>query len=271
MKKNNYLIFTTLLILSIFHTSCIPQRKTLKKPIKEQGADYLFEQLKKNELKYNSFTAKITVTVVENKNANTFYGTLRLKRDSALWLTITPAVGIEMMRVLITPDSLKIINRIKQTYLSDKFDYINILLDTDLDFDVLQSFIIGNDLSYYENDKFKAAIENKRYTLTTIGRRKIRKFVKEQENLKVMLQKIFINPETFKIEKIAINEINDNRKIEAKYSQFSEVNDQQFANHVEYEMIADKKLNMIIDYAKIIINKSFEMPFNIPDNYSKME
>jgi len=271
MKKTNYFVLTFLLILSILNTSCIQQRRILRKPIKEQGADYLFEQLKKNELKYNLFTSKITVTVIENKNSNTFYGNIRLKRDTALWLSITPAVGIEMLRVLITPDSLKLINRIKQTYISEKFDYINTLLNTDMDFDVLQSFIIGNDLSYYENDKFKAAIENKKYTLTTVGRRKIKKFIKENENLKMMLQKISINPETFKIEKIAINEINDKRKIDAKYSQFSDVNNQKFAFHVEYEMIADKKFNMLIDYAKIQIDKPFEMPFNIPEKYTKME
>ena len=118
---------------------------------------------------------------------------------------------------------------------------------------------------------FKAAIENKKYTLTTVGRRKIKKFIKDNENLKVMLQKIFINPETFKIEKIAINEINDKRKIDAKYSQFSDVNNQKFAYHVEYEMIADKKFNMLIDYTKIQIDKPFEMPFNIPEKYTKME
>ena len=126
----------------------------LENLLKNKGADYLFEQLKKNELKYNLFSSKITVTVIENKSSNTFYGNIRLKRDTALWLSITPAVGIEMLRVLITPDSLKLINRLKQTYLSEKFDYINILLNTDMDFDVLQSFIVGNDLSYYENDKF---------------------------------------------------------------------------------------------------------------------
>jgi len=271
MKNYASLIKFIILLFLLFNISCVYQRKILKKPIKEQGPDYLFEQLKKNELKYNLFSAKISVTFIENKNSNTFYGNVRLKRDSTLWLSISPAVGVEALRVLITPDSLKIINRLKQSYLTEKFDYINILLDTDIDFDVLQAFIVGNDLSYYENDKFKASIDNKKYMLSTVGRRKLKKFVKQNENLKVMLQKIWINPETFKIDRISINEINDKRKIEAKYSDFSEVNTQKFAFHVEYEMIADKKFYMQIDYTKVQIDKAFETPFSIPYSYTKME
>lgn len=270
MKNSTHSINFFLIVLIITNISCINQHKILKKPIKEQGADYLFEQLKKNELKYNLFSAKISVTTIENKNTNTFYGNVRLKRDSVLWLSITPAVGIEIFRVLISPDSIILINRIKQTYLSEKFEYINILIDADLDFDVLQAFIVGNDLSYYENDKFKANIDNKKYMLSTVGRRKIKKFVKQNENLKVMLQKIWIDPETFKIDKISINEINDKRKIEAQYSQFSEVNSQKFAHHVEYEMITDKKFYIQIDYSKVQIDKTFEIPFSIPDKYTKM-
>ena len=271
MKKLNLLNIYLLLITILFSISCINQRKILKKPIKEQGAAYLFEQLKKSELKYNLFSAKISVTAIENKTSNSFFGTIRLKRDTVLWISISPAVGIEMLRVLITPDSMKIVNRINQTYLSEKFDYVNTLLDTDLDFDVLQSFIIGNDLSYYENDKFKASIDNKKYMLSTVGRGKIKKFVKQNENLKVMLQKIWINPESFKIVKISINELDDKRKIEAKYSLFSEINNQKFAHHVEYEMLADKKMYMQIDYTKVQIDKPFEIPFTIPEKYKKMQ
>jgi hypothetical protein len=271
MKNNSYIILFLIAIIFVFNISCINQRKLLKKPIKEQGADYLFEQLKKNELKYNLFQSKFAVTTIENKKSNTFYGTIRLRRDTALWLSITPSVGLEILRVLITPDSLKLVNRLQQTYLSEKFDYINTLLNTGLDFDVLQAFIIGNDLSYYENDKFKASIDNKKYMLSTVGRGKLKKFVRQSENLKVMLQKIWINPENFKIVKISINELDDKRKIEAKYSNFSEVNNQKFAHHVEYEMIADKKFYLQIDYTKVQIDKLFEIPFIIPNKYSKMQ
>jgi len=269
MKFKSYCFYILLIGILIPNNSCIHQRRLLKKPIKEQGADYLFEQLKKNELKYSAFSAKFTVSVIENKNANTFYGNIRLKKDSVLWLSLTPAVGIEILRVLITPDSLKIIDRLKQSYLIEKFDFINSVFDTDLDFDVFQAFLIGNDLSYYENDKFKASIENKKYLLSTVGRRKIKKFVKTNENLKVMLQKIWINPETFKIDKISINEINENRKIEATYSDFSELNNQKFAHHVEYEVVANSKMYIKIDYSKVQIDKTFDIPFHIPEKYIK--
>ena len=149
---------------------CNPQKKIIKEPLKEKGADFLFGQLKKNEFHFDWLNIKFSAEVTFNKNSNSFSGNARIRKDSAIWLAIYPALGIEAVRILVTTDSVKMLNRIAQTYFCGDFKYINQLLQTDLDFDMLQSLLVGNDFSSYENDVFKATVDDKLYLLSTIGR-----------------------------------------------------------------------------------------------------
>ena len=88
------------------------------------------------------------------------------RKDSAIWISVTPVLGIEVARLLVTNDSVKMMNRLNSTYFTGNFKLINKLFNADIDYDMFQSFLVGNDFTYYENGasgKFKANIENKQY------------------------------------------------------------------------------------------------------------
>ena len=267
IEKIYYLIL--IFILIICGIACNPIRHAYKEPIKEKGADYLFEQLKKHELKFTWFSTKFSADVYYDKKKNSLSGNLRIKKDSAIWVSITPILGIEVARVLITTDSVKILDRTQNTCFLGNFKYIYSLLKTEFDFDMLQSFIIGNDFTYYENDKFKASIENKQYKLSTVGRGKLKKFVHGNENMKILLQDIWLEPDSFKITKSLIKELKENRKLEVKYADFKNVDGQVFPFTEKFEINADKKeMKINIDFERVSINKVLEMPFNIPSKYT---
>ena len=62
---------------------------------------------------------------------------------------------------------------------------------------MIESLVTGNDLDYYDIDKFKARIENREYKLTTVNRQKIKKFVRRSSDyVKILLQDIWLDPET---------------------------------------------------------------------------
>ena len=166
---------------------CNPQKKIIREPLKDKGADFLFEKLKKNEFGFKWLNIKFSAEVTYNKKSNSFSGIARIRKDSAIWLAIYPALGIEAARVLITNDSVKMLNRIEQTYFCGDFKYINNILQTDLDFDIIQSLLIGNDFSTYENNVFKASVDGKQYLLSTIGRRKLRKHLKSTTDSMVIV------------------------------------------------------------------------------------
>lgn len=272
MNKNTFfriIIFFT--IICFFVNACkIRQRKIYKEPIKEHGADYLISNLKAHELKYKCINAKLNAEFNSDDNSRSFQANLRIIKDSAIWISISPALGIEMIRILITNDSIKMLNRFDNTYLLSNFNHINRMFDTEFDFDILQALITGNDVTYYENDKFKAAIDNKKYLLKTLGRRKIKKLARQNEIPKVLLQDIWLNPETFKIEKLMVKELKENRKLEVEYSNFKKIDTCLYPASIHFKVHSEIKTTINIDFKNFETSDSLNLNFVVPRKYKPM-
>jgi len=253
----------------IFLASCTTQRKIIKAPIKEEGADFLFKKLKEHELQYSWFTAKFSAEYTNKGQSTSFNGQLRIRKDSIMWLSFSPALGIEVFRIMLTQDSVKFINRMNNSYFEGDYNYVNRYLNTNIDFDILQSFLTGNDLSFYENGKFRAGLDNNGYKLVTAERTKLKKFVRNNsENLRVLLQTIWINPESFKITRADVKEIREpNIQLEALYSSFEKIGEQLFPKEMSFAIAADNNLGVSVNFNKININTAQTFPFKIPQSY----
>ena len=270
--KISYNYFCLFIVIGVFVSSCSPARKVMKQPLKEIGAEFVFDKLKKSELQFNDLSAKFSASLTIDKKKTSTGGQVRIKGDSVIWVSLTPALGLEAARILITLDSVKFLNRIESKYLKSDFSFINDYLNSGFDFDMLQALIVGNDLRYYENDQFKASVDGMKYKLSTIGRHKLKKFVRNSnENLKVLVQNIEIDPDNGKITHVHIKELNrENKKLEAEYSDFLTLGSQLFPQHVEYRISAEKEISITIDFSRIRINEGINLPFSIPEKYESL-
>lgn len=253
--------------------SCKSSRSVIKEPIKEYGADYLFEKLKENELKFDWFSAKFNIDLIIDKKKNSLSGQIRMRRDSVIWITLSPALGIEMARLIITNDTVKFLNRINKTYFIGDENIVNDFLDSNVDFDVIQSILLGNDLTYYEDGKFRATYDSKEYHLVTAGRQKLKKYVRTQaDEERIFIQNILLNPESFKITQMKIKELKkENKKLDATYSDFNYIEDQLFPYKIFYDLVADKNVQIDLKYSKIVIDKPQLFPFKISSKYTRMQ
>jgi hypothetical protein len=261
------------ILISLFLVSCSSQKRVLKSPIREEGADFLIEKLKTSELKYDWFTAKFSAEYRNNGQTNSFNGQIRICRDSLIWLSFSPILGIEVFRMIISQDSVKFINRMNNTYFIGDYEYVNNFLHSNIDFDILQSFLIGNDLSLYENGSFRASIDNNIYKLATAERRKLKKYVRNsQEKPRVLIQNIWIDPATFKIMKANVKEIQKpNMKLEANYSRFEDIGHQLFPKEMSFEIDADNEILVEVSFSKILIDAPQPFPFRIPSGYRQVK
>ncbi len=272
MSKTRYTLLLRLfpfLLLLIILASCSTQRKIIKAPIKEEGAEYLFKKLKEHELQYSWFTAKFSAEYENKGQTTSLNGQIRNRKDSVIWLSFSPALGIEVFRMMLTQDSVKFINRMNNSFFTGDYNYVNKYLNTNIDFDILQSFLTGNDLSFYENGKFRAGLDNNSYKLATAARMKLKKFIRNnQENLRVLIQNIWIDPESFKITRADVKEIREpNIKLEARYSSFEKIEDQLFPKEMSFDISADNNLSVAVSFSKININTTQSFPFKIPQSY----
>lgn len=240
-----------------------------------KSSKVLSEKLVENEFTYTWLTSKFDAEAIVDGKSTAFNVSVRAKKDSALWMSISPALGIEVARLLATQDSVKFIDRLNSKYFKGDYNYISQLLHTELDFDMLQSLLLGNSVSFdHEEEKLKSMIDNKRYLLSTIRKRKLRKVLNENSDLrgkKELIQSIWLEPESYKISRIYIEDFNTNRTFDANYSDFKSVDSLSVPFKLVFDIKAEKNLNIKIDYSKITRTAPPQtFPFSIPAKYEKI-
>lgn len=265
-------ILPGVLLMLVFLTSCRTTRSVIKEPIKEEGADFLFTKLKENELKFDWFSAKFNLDFVLDKKKTSFRGQIRMRKDSAIWVSFSPALGIEMARLLITNDSILYLNRINKVYFEGDYNAVNRRFGTNLDYDVLQSILLGNDLTFYEEGKFRVSYDSKEYHLVTAGRSKLKKYVKTKEDAsRVYIQNIFLDPLTFKITKMKIKELaQENNKLDAYYSDFRTLDGQLFPHHLNFDITATSPVIVDVYYSRIDLVSPQRLPFKVSSKYERI-
>ena len=70
-------------------------------------------------------------------------GQLRMRRDSVVWASVS-ALGMEVMRVKMTSDSVWIINRMEKSYLSEPIALVAYALDIPVSYALVQTMLLDN-------------------------------------------------------------------------------------------------------------------------------
>jgi hypothetical protein len=276
---------STLLIclISVFFLSSCRTLRPIKPPVTppetvNKRLDFktpkaLINYLKVNEFKYDWLTSKFSADVVTEDNKQSFTVSVRAKKDSAMWLSVS-VLGIEGARMLITQDSVRFMDKLNNKYFVGDYQYLSKLLSIDVDFETMQSVLIGNSMEFYDEDeKLKSGKDSTYYLLSTIKKRKLKKALKENtENVvsKELAQRIWLHPLTFKVYQIVINDFPNDRTFTANYSDFQVVDSSYFPFKANFVIQAQKKINLDIDYSKVVHDKPQTMPFNIPAKYERI-
>ncbi len=272
MNKIISSILGLLFVIALIASSCHSSRSMLKKPLKAKGSEYLLQQMERSELDFNTLSLKASVEIIQEGKKQSFKAKMRLQKDSLIWISISPLLGIEFIRLELTVDSVKLMNRIDKNYFCGDYSIVNRFLETSVDFNILQALILGNDFSYYERATFRADIDHNEYKLSTAKRHKLKKYIRNSEDeQRTFLHDIWLNANNFKITRIKLKEANRNpRKIEAIYSDYNYISGQLFPTNISFEINADKKTLLDLSYGSIKINEELAFPFKISSKYKAL-
>lgn len=266
--------FFTLLISGILLNACKVREKKMmvRKILDYKSSPTLLSNLKKSEFTFDWLSAKFSVESNIDSNKTSFTVSMRARKDSSIWMSISPALGIEAARMIITRDSLKFMDRINSTYFVGDYNYISKLLHTELDFQMIQSLLVGNSVDFYEEEeKLRASIDENMYLLSTIRKRKLRRAIIKNKEFKDPVQRLWLDPEIFKISKILINDFNTNRVFEGKFGKFTLVDSLYFPFEVNFNVKAEKNISLNLSYLKVVRNKPQSFPFSIPEKYKPVK
>jgi len=259
------LFLTGILLLS----NCKTYKK--KQSVRRQGfdADTVLNHFQTHEFLFEKLSGKLSVTADIDGKKQSFTANMRLQKDSILWVSVSPFFGIEMMRLLLTPDSAKAINRMESTYFLADNNYLKNLLKADIDFKMLQSVLTGNDFTHFDKANFVIAKEDSCYTLASVKRKKSEN--NPNGNNTTINQVIYTGQETFKIIKNNFSDIEEKYKFEIVYSNFKILGNQLFPYNIDCKIkTGNQSWRIALEYSKLDFNVDNPYPFVIPDKYTKM-
>ncbi|MDP2721223.1 MAG: DUF4292 domain-containing protein [Bacteroidales bacterium] len=272
-SRNRFFLLMLVSVMLLGATSCRSKKQVLKKSIHEYGFDYLYAKLNENQLNFNSLSARFSLSFEMDKKMTNLRGQLRIQNDSVIWISFSPALGIEAARVLLSNDSVFFINRLNKTYFTGRYNLIDSLLNTTIDYDLLQSMLVGNDLTQYDINKYKSSVDGGLYKMTIRERRKIKRYIKSGEiATKVLVQQIWLDPENFKMRRIDLKEQGEesHNNLQVSYSDYVKIGGQLFPSKIHIDINSQKTIHIDIDFGKTELNQEVSFPFSIPSKYDKM-
>ena len=211
---------------------------------------------------YEFLSAKLSVNHSTEEKTQSFGARARLKKDSIIWLSITPGLGIEAVRVVITPDSIKMINRIEQKYFSESFEKTNELLKMEVSFEVLQSALTGEFVRLYDEDMYLLKPLVDLYTLEAESE----KIPSSAAPLKLE-QRTEIDPSIWRVTRSVLRNLSRNEEILAEYNDFQQLGNMVFPTNMRFRTQGKENIAVDLKWSKVEEKTTLRFPFNIPNKY----
>ncbi len=240
------------------------------KTVEEKDAEALLKNITDSAFTGRWINAKATVNAKVGDETNSFNINLRMCRDSAIWVSITPLLGIEAARVLITQDSVKFIDRIHHEYKIADYKFLNDMLNTNVDFDIIQGVLTGNLFAYKKNKFNSVYIEDKYYILSTFSKRKLKRSLEDKDPNKPVVQDFWVSDDNYRITKLSIEDNRVNKTLVTEYSDFRQTDAGTFPFKSTTQIKAEKEIMVEIEYNKITVGEPLEFTFSIPARYRIM-
>ena len=203
----------------LFFAACHSSRKASAPKVKDdkkteaESAPYLEERIDSSSFRARTFSAKADVTTRQGENTLSFNINMRVKSDSIIWISITPLLGIEVARVMVTPDSVKFIDRINKKYSVTDLEFFNRLFDINVDFDIIQGIITGNLFAYKKNKFNSVYTEEGQYILSTLSKRKLKRSLEDIDPSKPVVQDVWVSDSNYRISRLSVEDRKLNKSL----------------------------------------------------------
>jgi hypothetical protein len=175
-----------------------------------------------NEVDFSYLTAKGKLFFKNESQEISSAVDIRIRKDSAIWLSLRPVLGIEAARILITTDSVYIADKLNKKNMAYNFSELSQLANFPVSFSMLQAAIIGN-MPFVIKDA-KAIAEGNYFRL-----------LQKEDNL---LADHFVSRQNLKLARLLLSDQETDNRMEIAYDNFGNVGD----------MLFPFKANTSIDY-----------------------
>lgn len=203
---------------------------------------------------YQTFQAKTKMHYEAGEEKQNFTANFRMQKNKIIWASIS-GFGIEVARAIITPDSVKAIDRFNKKYYLYSYRDIQQLINMEVDFATLQDIIVGNPIAYQGKI---TAVNELNALMSVIIHSDDYQNQMTYNKIDTTLKQIQLQTKRSVSKSSVLVSLNNYQNLEGK---FISVDRAYYIQDVKGAAKLDMEVN------KIDINKEIEFPFTIPSNF----
>ncbi|MCX8018960.1 MAG: DUF4292 domain-containing protein [Chitinophagaceae bacterium] len=163
------LVLSILFSISLFFTSCCASKKTAVSGIPEDksvqdttrkepesvttedavgSVQALLKKIREHSIAYHTFSGKAEVDYFDTQgNKYGFQANIRMMKDSVLWISLNAVLGIEVARIMLTSDSVKILDKQNKVVIQRTQEQLKEIFGLPLNLQILQGWLTATPLS----------------------------------------------------------------------------------------------------------------------------
>lgn len=241
-----------LCLLAIFLFSACKRESA---PTTASAAPQTVDNVTVQNLAFDNLSARGSLTVEDKGQSTTTGFALRMRRDSVIWVSILPGLGIEAARLKMTQDSVYIMNRLQKEYIATNYRFLSERFKVSLSYDVLQAILIGN---YQPNGAEKSIEEGS--------------FQHIQQLRDQLLFDYFIGKDNLKLQQLHVQDQETGNNIVVKYNNFQKLGEVPFAYALAAQVLQAGQVSLFnMTQSRVsVTDEALEFPFAVPSDYKRL-
>ncbi len=230
-----------------------------------KSEEVFFASVLDHRFRFNTLSARIKIDFKGPQKEMSARAQLKMICDDRIQLSIQPFLGIEMFRVELTHDSVKVLDRMNKRYMAESYDDMKGKTKIDFNFHNLQSLFTNNIFIPGESN---------------ISSGQLRRFriIKDKyaANLKIKDENgmfyTFTAGEDEKLLSTSINDKHENHKLTWNYSDFQTIEKQRFPFKMKAGLTSDQKTQGIVTltFSTPEVDRPMKADFTIPSEYTRV-
>ena len=214
-----------------------------------------YRRVYSNKIDFQHFNGKIKVDY-NNSDGTSIDGTafIRIRKDSIIWISITGPLNIEGMRLLVKPDSVIIMNKLKKTISYKSVAYLKDLVKLPVDFYTVQDLLMGNPVFFTDTIVSIKSSGSSLLGLST-GRFFKHLITIDTTDNRILHSKLDDVEETM------------NRTSDIILSDYNNQQGRLFSNKREITVTEKQKIEIKLDFKQANFDEPQTFPFSIPKNF----
>lgn len=281
-----FICLSVFFILVSTLTSCSNEKRLADgKPLRSMDAVSVLKKAHQSALEWDWLGMKLDTDIKINDESESFTMSVRMQRDSAIWISLSPALGVEIARVLLSKDSVKLISKVPANKFVFEGNYLQLenLLGVPFDFYTFQDLFSGTSLKLDPyNDKFISRVDGVNYELIAkfprrvkkliegVSDRKAERLINKTEDSDFMIRRYWFDGLEFTPVMDVFNHISSGLELTVKRVGNEGGKKGYMPSETKITATGDGvDLDCTLTVKRSRVNKVYDMPFDPPANYER--